>query len=285
MQQFLNEFLNYLSLEKGYSSNTIFAYRRDLSHFFKFLSGKELTQSKIDNYFESLSKKGFKYTTITRKYAALRSFLRFLIAEGKMSESLLLSLKLPKIRKKLPKAISVKDTFKLLEKTEKNIRDQAIMELLYATGMRASEIISLKLEDINLEASFVKCRGKGDKERIVPVSDFSKKIMKIYLEKNRPKLLKNKSCKAFFLDRNGTALTRQSLWQIVKRYVKKAGLKGDISPHTLRHSFATHLLSKGCDLRVVQELLGHASITTTEIYTAVSRERLKKVYKNTHPRA
>jgi integrase/recombinase XerD len=227
-----------------------------------------------------------------RKHAALKSFYKYLMLEGKISIDPTSDLKLPKIGKRLPKALTIKDTFALLKApatagkpAKKNLRDLAILELLYASGLRASELVGLRLGDINLNASFVKCLGKGGKERMVPLGAEAKDALEKYLKEIRPDQSRMDSEQALFLDRNGTSLSRQALWEIVKKYVALSEIKSKTSPHTLRHSFATHLLEKGADLRYVQEMLGHASISTTEIYTGVSRERLKRIYKEAHPRA
>ncbi|MFH1542715.1 MAG: tyrosine-type recombinase/integrase, partial [bacterium] len=198
-------------------------------------------------------------------------------------------IRLPKKAKRLPKALSISETIKLIaapkETDPLSLRNTALLELLYASGLRASEVVGININDINLEVSFVRCLGKGSKERIVPINKLTLTAIKNYLDKGRPKLPKTKEDKALFLDKNGERLSRQGLWLAVKKYVKMAGVKGRTSPHTLRHSFATHLLEKGADLRSVQEMLGHADIATTQIYTSVSRERLKKMYKKAHPRA
>lgn len=197
-------------------------------------------------------------------------------------------IKLPKKAKRLPKSLSISETIKLISAPrEQNfiaIRDAAMLELLYASGMRASEITSLNIADINFSVSFVKCLGKGSKERIVPINKITLVALKTYLEKARGEF-PPKDKTALFLDKNGERLTRQGLWLVIKKYVKLTGVKGVTSPHTLRHSFATHLLEKGADLRSVQEMLGHTDISTTQIYTSVSRERLKRIYKKAHPRA
>ena len=188
----------------------------------------------------------------------------------------------------MPKSLSISETIKLIAapraKDKHSIRDVALLEVLYATGMRASEVVNLNVADVNLDVSFIKCFGKGSKERIVPINKATLKALKEYLEKSRSKF-PGKEEDALFLDKNGQRLTRQGLWLIIKKYVKSTGVKSKTSPHTLRHSFATHLLEKGADLRSVQEMLGHADIATTQIYTSVSRERLKRMYKKAHPRA
>ncbi|KAF0133741.1 MAG: integrase/recombinase XerD [Candidatus Saganbacteria bacterium] len=283
MDDLILEFIDYLNFEKGYSKHTLSNYKRDLKQYFKFLNNKEADREMISRYLKKLSDYGYSPSTIMRMHATLKSFYHYLMAEGKTKEDPTADFKLPKIGHRLPKALSIKDTFQLIKSSAKNPRDAAILELLYATGMRASEIIGLNVFDVNFQASLVKCLGKGEKERIVPLGDMAKKALNKYIEEIRPKNIKDD--KPLFLDRNGTRLTRQSLWNMVKKYVKKSGVKEKTTTHTLRHSFATHLLEKGADLRTVQEMLGHSNIATTEIYTSVSRERLKKIYHDAHPRA
>ena len=282
----IQEFLDYLKLEKGYSPHTISNYQRDLKAFSKFLKEKTADRDLVQVYIKKLSDHGYAATSMMRMHAALKSFYHFLLAEGKIKVDPTADLRLPKIGKRLPKALSIHDVFELLKApAKKDIRDSAILELLYAAGLRASELTGLDMGDINFQASFIKCFGKGGKERVVPVGEAAKVMIEKYLKEIRPMMAKRGNEKALFLDRNGTRMSRQALWDIVKKYVKLSGIRAKTTTHTLRHSFATHLLEKGADLRTVQEMLGHASIATTEIYTAVSRERLKKVYLKSHPRA
>ena len=281
----IREFIDYLNFEKGYSKHTRSNYTRDLTQYFKFLNGRAADRELVQAYLKKLTDTGFAPTSIMRKHATLKSFYKFLTAEGKAAENPTADLRLPKIGLRLPKALTIKETFDLLKAPAKDPRDYAILELLYATGLRASEIIGLNLFDFNLQASFIKCLGKGNKERVVPVGDMARRALEKYINEARPKMVKDENDKALFLDRNGTRMTRQSLWNLVKKYVHKSGIREKTTTHTLRHSFATHLLEKGADLRFVQELLGHSNIATTEIYTSVSRERLKKIYMKAHPRA
>jgi len=290
MQEQIKDFLDFIKVERGYSDNTVKSYQRDLSQFVKFAKAanpKEVDREKIKSYLEHLSGE-FAVSSIERKLACLKSFFHYLLREGKISKDPTGDFKLPKKAKRLPKALSISETIKLISAPRGNdyfsLRDTAILEMLYATGMRASEAIGLNVSDINQSVSFVKCFGKGSKERIVPINKTTLKAVKEYLEKGRPKF-PQKDKEALFLDKNGKRLTRQGLWEMVKKYVKKTGVKEQTSPHTLRHSFATHLLEKGADLRSVQEMLGHADISTTQIYTSVSRERLKRIYLKAHPRA
>lgn len=281
----LIEFIDYLNFEKGCSKHTLTNYRRDIEQFFKFLKARVPCRDTFKSYIDHLEKIGFSPATRMRKQASLKAFFHYLLAEGKLKTDPSADFKLPKLGLRLPKALNLEETFSLLKSSAKNKRDTAILELLYAAGLRASELTSLELNDINLEAGFVKCMGKGGKERIVPVGEAAGQALKLYITEERPKMSHSDAQKTLFLDRNGTAMSRQALWEIVKKYVKLSGIKNKTTTHTLRHSFATHLLEHGADLRTVQEMLGHSNISTTEIYTSVSRERLKKVYMKAHPRA
>jgi integrase/recombinase XerD len=291
MDKYLKDFLDFIKIERGYSENTIKSYQKDLFDFTEYTKVKapgDVGREMIKEYLEHLYDNGFSVSSAERKLACLKSFFKYLVREGKIKEAPTADIRLPKKAKRLPKALGIGETIRLIsaprEKNHLSIRDLALLELLYATGMRASEIVTLDINDINLAVSFVRCVGKGSKERIVPINKITLKAIKNYLEKGRPDF-PVKDDKALFIDKNGKRLTRQGLWYIIKKYVKKSGVKGNTSPHTLRHSFATHLLEKGADLRSVQEMLGHSDISTTQIYTSVSRERLKRVYNKAHPRA
>ncbi len=287
----ISEFIDYLKLERGFSENTTSAYEHDLAQFAKFIKPRKITSTsreEIKEYLEYLYEHGYAVPSVERKLACLKSFFRYLLGEEKVDRDPTGDIQLPKKAKRLPKALSISETIKLISapRGEKQLalRDAAMLEMLYASGMRASELVALNLNDINLEVAFIKCFGKGAKERIVPINQTTLRAIKEYLGKARPKF-PAKDKEALFLDRNGGRLTRQGLWLIIKKYVRQTGVKGKTSPHTLRHSFATHLLEKGADLRSVQEMLGHADIATTQIYTSVSRERLKRMYLKAHPRA
>ena len=287
----MQDFLDFLKIERGYSDNTLKSYRKDLSQFTKFLNGKSeavVRRDDIQAYMAFLYDKGYAVSSTERKLACLKSFFHYQMREEIIGEDPTIDIRLPKKAKRLPKSLSISETIKLISSPrEKNfmaIRDLAMLELLYASGMRASEITSLNISDINFSVAFVKCLGKGSKERIVPINKITLAALKVYLEKARGEF-PPRDKEALFLDKKGERLTRQGLWLVIKKYVKLTGVKGNTSPHTLRHSFATHLLEKGADLRSVQEMLGHADIATTQIYTSVSRERLKRVYRKAHPRA
>jgi len=291
LKEEIKDFIGYLEIERGYSKNTIASYEHDLAQFGRYVGGKDLDaidRDTVRGFIDHLNNEGFSVASLERKMACLKSFFKYMVGEGKVKENPSADFKLPKKAKRLPKSLSMTDTVKLLNASRGSDhlarRDAAMLELLYATGMRASEMVGLNISDINFEASFVRCFGKGSKERVVPVGQAALSAIAGYLEKGRPEFpVKDKE--ALFLDKNGERLTRQSLWERLKKYVALSGVKGKTSPHTLRHSFATHLLEKGADLRSVQEMLGHADIATTQIYTSVSRERLKKIYAKAHPRA
>ncbi|MBI5078933.1 site-specific tyrosine recombinase XerD [Candidatus Saganbacteria bacterium] len=291
MKEQIEDFISFIRVERGYSENTVKAYERDLNQFLKFAGVKsalEIDRGSIRNYLENSHERGFSVPSMERKLACLKSFFHYLTGQEAIPSDPTADFKLPKKAKRLPKAISIGETLRLISAARgcdpRALRDSALLELLYATGMRASEIISLNISDINFSVSFIRCMGKGSRERIIPVGKFALSALKEYLEKGRRKF-PEKDGEALFVDKNGERLRRQGLWLILKKYVKQSGVNEKTSPHTLRHSFATHLLERGADLRSVQEMLGHSDISTTQIYTSVSRERLKRMYLKAHPRA
>lgn len=291
MKEFIENFIEFLTIERGYSPHTTSAYEKDLKQFAQLVKEKDpkkVGREHIQKYLALINNQGLSVASLERKFACLKSFFHYLLGEGIVEVDPTADFSLPKKAKRLPKALGFSETARLLSLPRGNdpwiLRDAALLELLYATGLRASEVISLNISDVNLAVQFVRCIGKGNKERIVPIGKVAVEAIKKYLEKGRP-AFPVKDEEALFLDKNGKRLTRQGLWEIVKKYVKKAGIKSKTSPHTLRHTFATHLLERGADLRSVQEMLGHADIATTQIYTSVSRERLKKMYLKAHPRA
>ena len=291
----LEEFIYYLRVERGLSQNTVVSYRSDLKDYFDFLSlhQKKLCgeddRENVRVYFYHLQMKGCSPATLSRRMAAIRSFYGYLATAGLLKKNPLADMESPRPARKLPHVLSIGEVERLLSQPKGldpvSLRDKAIIELLYATGLRVSEVISLNLGDINLENGFLRCIGKGSKERLVPVGDIALKALEEYLKKGRSKLTGRKSISALFLNQHGRRLTRQGIWKILKKYAGLAGIKTKLTPHTLRHSFATHLLECGADLRSVQEMLGHTDISTTQIYTHLTAKRLKEVYKRTHPRA
>lgn len=295
MQDLLHDYLNYLSVERGLSKNTLESYARDLRQYLQYLKEKknmelsETTQATVIGYLLQLQAKGKATATLSRSLAAIKSYYHFLFREGKIKRDPTINLDAPKQEKRLPRVLSVEDVGNLLEqpdlKTPAGIRDRAMLEVLYATGLRVSELVSLKVSDINLEMGYIKCFGKGSKERIVPLGSMASKYVKHYLEHARKFLASSLHEDTLFLNHHGHRLTRQGFWKIIKKYAENINLENDITPHTLRHSFATHLLENGADLRSVQEMLGHADISTTQIYTHLTKNKIKEVYEKAHPRA
>ncbi len=297
----IEEFLTHLSGEKGCSENTTSAYRVDLTQFREYLgrrlSGDEdalwgrVAKNDIISYIMYLKgDREYAAATSARKVAAIRSFFHFLVAEGLIRDDPTATLDSLRVKKHLPKPMTVQDVDRLLAEpaklpTPKGLRDRAILELLYATGMRVSEVVSLRVDDVNLASASVRCWGKGSKERVIPMHQEAVASIRDYMEKGRTQLVKDADEKTLFLNMRGRPLTRQGLWLVFKEYVEKAGLSPEITPHTLRHSFATHMLDRNADLINVQKLLGHTSISTTQVYTHVSSERLRKAYDDSHPRA
>lgn len=298
MKNHLEEYLHYLKIERGLSENTIQSYKRDLSQYFSFLDEKEISSwEQVDRYLvldflEFLRNEGKSSATIIRMVSSLRKFHQFLRQERMTDNDPMQHIDTPKKTQRLPKTLSIKEVEKIIESPDTNdalgIRDRAILEVMYATGLRVTELITLKLDDLHLSLGLLQTVGKGDKERIIPLGDVAIKWVNLYLEKSRPELLaKNKKDKTniLFLNYKGEGFTRQGIWKNLKVYVTQAGIEKEVTPHTLRHSFATHLLENGADLRVVQELLGHADISTTQIYTHISKKRMTDVYKTYFPRA
>ena len=302
MREPIESFLNYLAVEKGYSQNTTDAYRNDLNGLYEFAVAEaakrgvapgwtSFGRQQVLSYLLELKERGYVATTVARKVAAARSFFGFLLAEGTIKENPTENMSSPSVGRALPKPIPISQVRLLLEQpakldTAEARRDRAMLELLYASGMRISELVSLNLGDVNTEGDyFVRCFGKGHKERLIPIYEQIAMTVKKYIEEDRPRLAHHKKETALFLNARGERLTRQGFWQKLKEYAKAAGLDAQISPHTLRHSFATHMLSGGADLRSVQELLGHASLSTTQGYTEVDRAHLLKAYESAHPRA
>ena len=292
-EDILRVFLDYLSVEKGLSLNSVLSYSRDVKKLFLFFHKEKIHCLKAEEedlirFIHHQSRAGLSARTMARIISSLKSFYKFLVLDGVLKKNPAVSLSSPKTWLSLPKFLTVKEVESLLEQPDikdvRGVRDKAMLELLYATGLRASELVGLKPKDLNLAEGFLLCLGKGGKERIVPIGDSAVRAIRRYLEKSRPRLLK-KPNEALFLTYRGTFFTRQGLWKILKAYAIKAGLDVKISPHILRHSFATHLLERGADLRSVQLMLGHSQITTTQIYTHVSRKRLRRVYEKYHPRA
>jgi len=289
MDRYIGKFLTYLEIERNVSGHTLLNYRIDLKQMRDFLSGKDMQRiDRLDirKYLAHLKGKNLQKRSVARKLSTLRSFFKFLIRDGYLKSNPLAGISSPKREKRLPIFLDVDKVARLLETPDPKhflgLRDRAILETLYSTGMRVSELAGLSLNRVDFIAGTVKVYGKGKKERLLPIGDRALRVIRDYLDKQTtPK----KDTRALFLGRNNNRLTDEGVRKLVSKYIQKASLKEKISPHTLRHSFATHLLDKGADLRSVQELLGHASLSTTQIYTHITTERLKSVYNKAHPRA
>jgi integrase/recombinase XerD len=288
----LDRFLDYLKVERGLALNTVQAYSRDVGRFFLFLENKgvsphQVTQEDMLTYMSGLQGR-LSVRSVARNLSALKLFFRFLVSTGRIEVSPARLLGTPKIPQRLPGVLSREEVERLLAQPEPvnplGIRDRAMLELLYATGLRVSELVNLKVQNINLEAGFVRTLGKGSKERMVPMGAKALEALRAYLSDGRPALLKRRGSAYLFLNLRGRPLTRQGFWKTLRLYGSKAGIPQKIKPHLLRHSFATHLLECGADLRSVQIMLGHADISTTQIYTHVTRERLKEIHEKFHPR-
>jgi len=288
----IDEFITFLQVERGLAENTISAYSRDLVRFITYLETRNITpietsRSVIRDYLGSLTPDLSKRSQ-ARNVSAIKTFFRFLVSEDKMKENPARLLETPRIQQKLPDILSLSEVEQLLSQpditTPLGQRDRAMLELLYATGLRVSELVHLKLLDVNLEAGFVKTLGKGSKERMVPFGEMALQALKTYLSDGRKALLKSGHPSCIFLNFRGKPLSRQGFWKIIRNHGTIAGIKKKIKPHGLRHSFASHLMEAGADLRSVQVMLGHADITTTQIYTHVTRKRLKELHETCHPR-
>ena len=301
MKEDIERFLTYLSVEKGFSVNTLAAYQNDLSQLASFIkedttkrgltpSWANFSRQEMLSYLLNLKERNYAATTIARKVAAAKSFFSFMVAEDKLQSNPTENVGSPSVGRPLPRPISYSQVQRLLEQPTKLSapeakRDSAMLKLLYASGMRVSELVSLNLGDVDTEGDFVRCFGKGHKERLIPIARQAALAVAEYVKEARPRLARSDDEKALFLNRRGERLTRQGFWQILKGYAKSAELDEEITPHTLRHSFATHMLSGGADLRSVQELLGHANISTTQVYTHLTTEHIRRTYEKSHPRA
>jgi integrase/recombinase XerD len=302
MDTHIQEFLDYLVAEKGCSDNTIAAYQNDLTQFRAFLlehgsltqtpDWATMTRDDLVNYILFLKEREYASATVARKVAAMKSFCHFLLRTDVLNDDPAEDLDSPKVKKQLPNTLTPDEVDRLLalpargDRTPKALRDVALLEVLYATGMRVSEIAQVTLDDLDLAAGTVRCVGKGSKERVMPIYAEAVNAVRAYLATGRQVFLgSNTQERTLFLNPRGERLTRQGLWLIIKGYARELGLEDRVTPHTLRHSFATHMLNGGAGLREVQKLLGHANISTTQVYTHVSRDRLREVYDEAHPRA
>ncbi|MDA8126399.1 MAG: site-specific tyrosine recombinase XerD [Deltaproteobacteria bacterium] len=294
MHYLIDEYLNFLTVEKGASRNTIDGYSRDLNRFAAFIGGRqsrdisEIETDELLSYLASLKGQGLAANSVNRALAALRGFYKYLLREKKLDGNPVAHIELARVWMHLPDVLSREEMNRLLQQPEAttpiSLRDGAMLELLYATGIRVSELTALTMNSINWQVGYLVAMGKGSKERIVPLGQTASEQVRRYLERGRPQLLKQRQSEILFLNRSGKGLTRQGFWKIVNKYARQANLTKKVHPHTFRHSFATHLLEGGADLRSVQLMLGHADISTTQIYTHVTRERLKEIHSKYHPR-
>lgn len=295
MDLFIQRFLDHISIERGLSKSTVESYGRDLAQFAAFCEKRrvaeprEIDEPSLVAFLETLNKKKYSSTTIARKISAVRSFIKFMCAEREITKSPLTTFETGRPPQRLPKALDLDEVTRLLDAPKINddfgLRDKAMLETLYATGLRVSELINLKAEDANLKMGFLRCIGKGSKERIVPLGEVAAEFIAAYIDRIRGRFSRGEISEYLFLTKNGQPMSRIMFWKIIKKYAAQAGIIKPITPHTLRHSFATHLLERGADLRSLQEMLGHSSIATTQVYTHVSREHLREIYNESHPRA
>ncbi len=290
----VDEFLNYLNVERGLAANTLEAYRRDLTCYTVFLQQRGVAdwphtgRDHITDFMMARKEQGLAAVSIARNLAAIKVFYRFLVDQRYLAQNPTSTIDSPKLWQRLPDTLSVADVERLIAQAKpkdwRGIRDVACLELLYATGMRVSELTTLRVADVHLDVGFVRCYGKGSKERIVPLGRKAQAAVQRYLQSVRPQLARRKNDDHLMLSQQGRGLSRQMIWVLLKRYAREAHLPQRITPHSLRHSFATHLLEAGADLRIVQELLGHADISTTQRYTHVDKGRLKAIHQRYHPR-
>ena len=293
MEERIDEFINYLHNVKKTSKNTELSYKRDLLKMSSYLASKSITEVKdvkkedLTRYVQHFEDEKAAPASVSRSIASMRAFFNYLEKEGIIEESPAEGIKSPKIEKKLPQIMTQDEVIRLLEQpsgdTPKEIRDKAMLELLYATGMRVTELITLKVGDINLQMNYVDCHDPN-KDRIIPFGIEARNALKNYMEHSRDAMIENKNEDTLFVNCSGQPMSRQGFWKLIKYYTKRAGIQMDITPHTLRHSFAAHLVENGADLRSVQEMLGHSDISTTQIYAALSHNHIREVYEKAHPR-
>lgn len=293
MEKEIGAFITYLHNVKKTSGNTEMSYRRDLekvSHFMEsrgIVETKDITAQDLADYVKFLEDSKFAAATVSRNIASLKAFYHYMVQEGMVAEDISDKLKAPKIEKKVPEIMTPDEVVRLLEQpsgdSPKEIRDKAMLELLYATGIRVTELITLNLSDVNMQMNFILCRDRN-KERIIPFGAAAKNALARYLDGTREEMLENKKSEVLFANCSGQPMSRQGFWKLIKHYAKKADIQADITPHTLRHSFAAHLVENGADLRSVQEMLGHSDISTTQIYANLNHNHIREVYAKAHPR-
>ncbi len=288
IEQYLDSFMEFVRVEKGLSANTQEAYSNDLIQWFEYLHhSHESLENSVTYYVGFMHDSGLSPVSISRKLTSLRMFYKYLVSESIIESSPVDLVEMPRLPKSLPKVLSVLEVQTMIDSTAEsrsNQRDRAILEVLYGCGLRVSELIGLNLGDFEFSEGFLRVLGKGSKERWIPLGQYAKNSLLDYIQGERSQLINQRSMKAVFCNLRGKRISRVAVWKIIQKYKQQAGIQREISPHTFRHSFATHLLDNGADLRVVQELLGHANLTTTQIYTHLSREQLYRVFQNHHPR-
>jgi integrase/recombinase XerD len=293
MQKEIDSFISYLHNVKKTSSNTELSYQRDLKKLKAYMEGKgirtvgDITEKALLDYVQNMADSGFKPATISRNIASIKAWFHYIAGEGMVDKDISLGLKAPKIEKRVPEIMSLSEVNSLLDQptgdSPKEIRDKAMLELLYATGIRVSELITLKISDLNLQMNIITCRD-SHKERVVPFGATAKSAIVRYMNEGRDKLVGDHVADTLFVNCSGEEMSRQGFWKLIKFYTKKAGIEADITPHTLRHSFAAHLVENGADLKSVQEMLGHSDISTTQIYANINHNHLRDVYSKSHPR-
>lgn len=293
MEQHIEAFIMYLHNVKKTSENTTLSYRRDLLKWKDYADTQgiksvwEVTKENLQEFVDHLQVQGFKAATISRNIAALKAFYHYLFKEKLVEEDISDCIHAPKVEKKMPEIISMEEAVRLVEQpsaeTPKELRDRAMLELLYATGIRVTELVNLKLSDVNLQMGLLTCKD-GNKKRLIPFGNKAKTALMKYLDKGREAMLLEYEAEELFVNCSGQAMSRQGFWKLIKSYAKRAGIEADITPHTLRHSFAAHLVENGADLRSVQEMMGHSDIATTQIYATLTGNHLREVYAKTHPR-
>lgn len=292
-QQDMIEFVSYMEQERNASNSTVLSYQRDLKKLFLYLDEKgihkvdEITSTNLNSYVLQMEKQGFSTSSVSRSVASMRAFFHYLFKIRKTENDPSEKVRSPHVDKKIPEILTMEEAILLLEQpdcsTDKGIRDKAMLELLYATGMRVSELLALKMDDINLPMNYLICRERS-KERVIPFGEEAEHALKAYLQKSRGQFLHGQESDYVFTNCSGDAMSRQGFWKIIKSYVQKAGIKKDITPHTLRHSFGAHLVQNGADLRAVQEMMGHADISTTQLYMDMNVRRVREIYAKAHPR-
>lgn len=296
MKRYFTSFIDYLYFEKGLSQNTLAAYRRDLEKLNQYFRDRgmetdpdRVSKQAIMGFLADLLDSGLHQSTVARCLSSLKTFYKYLILEGMAQNNPTVDLETPKIKRRLPQVLSIEEVDRLISQPPVNrplgLRDRAMLEMMYGTGIRVSELLGLQIEDLNTTAGFLRCMGKGRKERIIPVNHSSIDWTLRYISRTRSQLVKNQNERTLFLNARGRPLSRQGFFKILAAYTESAGIHKTVTPHTLRHSFATHLLENGADLRAVQEMLGHADISTTQIYTHLTQSRLREVFQQYHPRA